>query len=461
MEPLLATLALLLFGGAAIWGSRQKGAKKRTETWREAAVSCGLLAVEAPTVEAPSLWYLPIEAETKPVKVWIEHYKKYQGQPTASIRIVVEPPGPPDFHAVTIRAPKSPVLWAREIEIGDSPFDKTFLIEGPRPMVFALFDADTRRLLLNVNSYSKLSISSGVLSAEMGDEVVPGLLPILVYLGRHLAQLKDIPRRLAENARQDPVDEVRLQILLVLTQEFPQSPWTREALRTACSDPAPQVRLRAAKQLGAEGHRALLELAESPVDDAFRAEAISILDQELPFESARAIVDSAKGLRHLRTIRACLKVLGRSGVASAVDVLTQVLAGEKGEMATVAAQALGTLGNPAAEPALILALQREEEDLQVAAANALGRVGSVAAVPPLKEAAEHFPLDFDFRQATRQAIAEIQSRLQGASPGQLSLAGAEAGQLSLAQAEAGQLSIATDQGGQISISGAEETIEKA
>ena len=123
----------------------------------------------------------------------------------------------------------------------------------------------------------------------------------------------------------------------------------------------------------------------------------------------------------------------------------------EGELAADAAQALGETGSPAAEPSLIPALQREEDGLRVAAANALGRVGSAAAVLPLKEAAERSWLDRDLRRATRQAIAEIQSRLQGASPGQLSLAGAEAGQLSLAQADAGQLSLSTDSAGQLSL----------
>jgi hypothetical protein len=87
----------------------------------------------------------------------------------------------------------------------------------------------------------------------------------------------------------------------------------------------------------------------------------------------------------------------------------------------------------------------------VAAATALGRLGSTAAVLPLKEAAERFPDDRDLGRATRQAIAEIQFRLQGASPGQLSLAGTEAGQLSLAPAEAGELSLAGTEAGQLSL----------
>ena len=46
------------------------------------------------------------------------------------------------------------------------------------------------------------------------------------------------------------------------------------------------------------------------------------------------------------------------------------------------------------------------------------------------------------RSAARQAIAEIQSRLSGAGPGQLSLAGGEAGQHSLSENEAGRRSLA-------------------
>jgi hypothetical protein len=72
-------------------------------------------------------------------------------------------------------------------------------------------------------------------------------------------------------------------------------------------------------------------------------------------------------------------------------------------------------------------------------------------VLPLKETAERFESDPDLSRATRQAIAEIQSRLPGASPGQLSLAGAEVGQLSLAQGDAGQLSLVNDPGGQLSL----------
>lgn len=135
-----------------------------------------------------------------------------------------------------------------------------------------------------------------------------------------------------------------------------------------------------------------------------------------------------------------LQALGHSG-AAAVDALAEVMAREKGALAAAAAETLGEIGSPAAERPLILALLREQTDLQVAAANALGRIGSVAAVLPLQDAGERFWLDLKLRKAIRQAIAEIQSRAEGALPGQLSLTQAEEGQLALADDPAGQLSL--------------------
>ena len=76
----------------------------------------------------------------------------------------------------------------------------------------------------------------------------------------------------------------------------------------------------------------------------------------------------------------------------------------------------------------------------MAAARALGRVGTTAAVVTLKEA-EAQAREADFSRAVRQAIAEIQARLPGASPGQLSIASGESGTLSLVEDERGRLSL--------------------
>ena len=102
----------------------------------------------------------------------------------------------------------------------------------------------------------------------------------------------------------------------------------------------------------------------------------------------------------------------------------------------------------------------EHDDRQVAAAaaRALGKAGTVAAVPRCarlpKRAAR-------CGSAARQAIAEIQARLAGAEPGQLTLAGGEAGALSLADAEPGRLSLADAPGEHLPPSDAEGEPEEA
>lgn len=437
----------ILFGGAFLWLLVREN-RSRRRRWEEAAQACGLHLVEA-----DAGWRPQVRARAGMVSVRIEAFGD-KGQQT---RIVVEPPAPPDFQSVTIR-PESALQLGREIEVGDRYFDDAFFLEGPARLLLALLDAETRRLLVELKEKSSLSITSGELRAVVyGEQKVSEVLPPLLDICKRFAPPVDLVRRLVENATGDPDPGVRLQNLLFLIRELPWNPETDTALRKACSDPVPEIRLRAGRQLGAEGRGVLLDLAEKLEEDAVSAEALSILERELTFERLEGILGLALRRRRLRTARACLESAGRRGGAAAAALLAKVLEREYGELAPVAATALGATGNPAAEPSLIQALGREDRDLQVAAAVALGRVGSPEAVLPLKDAAERSPrLDLELRRAARQAIAEIQSRVQGASPGQLSLAAAEAGQLSLAGAETGQLSLAHDAVGQLSLGGDED-----
>jgi HEAT repeat protein len=423
-----------LVGSSLVWGAIQVKRQRRLEKWLRAAKSCGL------EVEKGSVWEnrLELKARAGPLEVRIEPSR----QNKYGARIVIVVPEPLEFASVKICRERDKPLWRREIEVGDESFDRTFYVAGPVRLVRALLDAKVRRLLIRESAKSKLEIVQGELRVETSDREIRDLVPILLKLGRRFAQAEDTVRLLAYHARRDPEAGVRLQNLLLLIHELPEDPRTAAALRTALEDSSPMVRLRAAKELGAEGRDVLLALAESKGDDALSAQAISILGGELPFEQARALLALALDRRRIRTACACLERLGHSQDAAAVETLAKIMASEEGELAAAAALALGTTGSSTAEPPLIRALEQERRDLWVAAATALGRVGSAAAVLPLKEAAERSALNLDLRKAARQAIAEIQSRLSSASPGQLSLAASEAGQLSLAQ-EAGQLSLAT------------------
>lgn len=341
---------------------------------------------------------------------------------------------------------------AREIEIGDKGFDDDFHVTGPHTFVRALLDGETRRLLRTLLLEMDLEVDRGQLSGalpvttdwDQHERVLAHMLSLLLDAARRLERPRDLVRRLADNARLDPLPEVRLQNLLTLVREYPEQPTTQEALVAACTDTSDWIRVRAATALGERGRAILLEVAlRDPPDDAAAAQAIAVLGERLATERVREILGRSLRTRQDGTVRACLAALVHDSDAEAIGLMAKVLSVEKGALAVAAADALAATGSPVAEAPLLAALGREAGELRVAAARALGRVGSAAAVAPLKEA-EARTREPDFTRAARQAVAEIQARLPGASPGQLSLASGESGRLSLTEDERGRLSLRED-----------------
>jgi HEAT repeat protein len=405
---------------------------RRLQLWRETLAQCGLTEVKS---SGFWVWRPKLMARSGLFKIWIIDARGKGDE----VKVVIE--GPEGFSDVKLRR-QIFKLWTREIEVGDEAFDDAFLVDGPIRPVHARLDAALRRQLVRASAVcNPLDIDGGQIRVEVSDKVLPRILPLLLEISRQLAEPVDVERQIARNARRDPKAGVRLTNLLLLIRERPGDPETLRALRSACSDASPEVRLQAALALGEEGRKVLLKLAEESTDDASNAQAVLHLGGKLSLENARNILSRSlrKGL--FLTARACLKVLGQRR-AAAIGTLERVMTEEKGELAAAAALALGATDEADAEPSLLQALQSDDSDLQEAAATALGRVGSAAAVQPLKDAAESTWFDLGLRRAARQSIAEIQARLEGASPGQLSLADTEAGQLSLAHFEAGQLSLA-------------------
>jgi HEAT repeat protein len=177
-------------------------------------------------------------------------------------------------------------------------------------------------------------------------------------------------------------------------------------------------------------------------EDSHAARAIDALGERLTRQHAETILRQSLQRKRRATARAAIRALDRIGGAEVVPPLVPVLGEEDEELAAAAATALGESGEPAAEKPLVGALHRDSPELRVAIAEGLGRVGSAVAVAPLRELAMQHPLDLGLRRASRQAIAQIHSRLKGATSGQLALAEADSGQLSLADEEAhGRLSL--------------------
>ncbi|HYG63253.1 MAG TPA: HEAT repeat domain-containing protein [Thermoanaerobaculia bacterium] len=417
-------MVLLVFGGPTFALGH---GRKRLKKWRQAAESSRLTVVKDSNL--PLVRHLT--ARSGPVEMRLSEQKD-------DVRVVASiMEGPPDLFEVTIRREVLPLPGRREIKTGDEKFDDAFVIKGPQPFVRALLDASTRRMLMEAKIEGWVELVDGELRLDFREAKLAHVLGLFRDLGSRFADQQELPRRLLENVRHDPEAGVRLQNLLVLIREYPGDPSTVRALHVGTKDSNPEVRLRAAQALGAEGRDVLQELAKGLKEDAVSAQAVTALGLALPLERLQSILGGARQKRMTETARACLEALAILGGA-AVGTLVKVLDDDSSELAATAARGLGKIGDPAAEPPLLAALERDNPDLQEAAAEALGRVGSAAAVLPLQEAADRSSALHD---AALQAIAGIQERLQGASPGQLSLAATDAGQLSLAD-DAGQLSLA-------------------
>jgi len=213
-------------------------------------------------------------------------------------------------------------------------------------------------------------------------------------------------------------------------------------------DDSDEARLQAAIALGDEGRERLVDLAFGgslatgwTAADALSARAVVAVAERLSHERLLEILESALLRRRAQTACACIDVLARSGGARDLDRLVKVMLTSRGPAALAAVRALGATGLPSLEGPLLESLERGLPELRAAVAEALGRVGSARSVLPLKEAEDRHPDDGKLRRAARHAVVQIQSRLSGASPGQLSLAEGQGGQLSLDESAAGRLTL--------------------
>jgi hypothetical protein len=346
-----------------------------------------------------------------------------------------------------------------ELSVGDPAFDRAFWILGPEDVLRAVLDTETRRAVLRLFeepilddsriSVTRIAVRDGDLGADVREDrpgglkgALPELLAKLLPVAARLERPANILERLVENAGKETDGGVRRETVAFLTG-YGRQPLVLDALHRACRDPREDVRLEAALGLGRDGQGTLREIARLAASDALGVRAVQALGVDLTFDDALASLERARRTRHLRTAVACIEALGRLRGPEVTRRLANVLTGEAGGLAVAAARALGATGDPTAEPVLLEALAESKEmPLRIAAADALGAVGTAEAVPALQEAGEGL-WDRPLRKAAREAIVQIQSRLGGASPGQLSLVEGEdaEGRLSLVDGSQGRVSL--------------------
>ena len=457
---LLAVAAATAVGALIFWAT----SRERGRWWRLAADAAGLANVRMPVFFGIAT-SLTGTAGALGVKIRRYHRGKYEHGTRIEIGGLRHGAYGLSIRHEGMAASIEKAFGEREIEVGDPEFDAAAYLQGSPGLVRAIFDAETRRLLrpllngtLRVEGRAgsktierlRVSVSDDQLRVEIRsspfgdtDRWLPDILAQLVDIGNRLRRPDDPAGRIAANIREEPLEAVRLANLRTLTSEFAAHAATRGALREALRDGNPAVRLHVAAALGPEGLEALLELTGPRSPDDVAARAIGALGPAFPPDRAAARLEEARKAGQAATALACIEVLGAAGGARAIDSLRETLASAEEATAAAAAHALGRIGSAAAEPALLAALDHASGAVRVAAAESLGRLGTPLAVVPLRDAASSHLLDGELRRAARQAVAQIQSRVSGASPGQLSLAGDQSGQLSLAEEDRrGQVSMA-------------------
>jgi HEAT repeat protein len=437
--------------------------RRQVRVWREGAVAAGVKdIVEHPSILSSEL--IRGTLATRPLRFEDVPRPVEEGSSRGrSIRITLEGSSGITLRPEILVTPLEKATGAREIELGDEGFDRDVYIHGPEDVLRAVLDGHTRQVVRRLFQSGFKNFGGTIVDATVtirdGDIVaefdqnegvrahLSVVLETLLDIACRLDRPTSIVKRIVDNTRTEPEWQVRRGNLLLLANDHPRHPATREALLRGCEDERQAVQLECALALGVGPAEATLtEIATSEwADDADAARAVAALIARLPRERALTILNHALRSRRLQTARASLEVLGEIGGDEVVAPLARVLRVEHGDLALAAARALGASKGAGAEVPLLHALSSPDMDTAIAAAAALGQAGTASAVMPLKEAAERS--SGALRKAAREAIAEIQSRLGGASPGQLSLADGEAGQLSLADEDPrGRVSITADGG---------------
>jgi HEAT repeat protein len=339
----------------------------------------------------------------------------------------------------------------REIEFGDRAFDEIAYVKGHPGLVRALFGPEQRKMLARILSGRSFAITEDELridSQNLAWSGVPRLLPDalggLVEAARALSRPDDVASRIAANNELEPLAEVRRGNVESLAAEYPDHEATRRALVRALGDESAEVRLQAALALRSDGRPTLLDLAgDDKVPEAVAAKAIKTLDLGLATPLLLETLRHARQDGRRMVVKACIASLGPAGLASGFADLADMLAGEDVDLSLASALALGEFAVEGAEVALVAALRHPASEVRVAAARSLGRIGTPLAVAALRECRADHRFDADLRAVANMAIGEIQSRVNGASRGQLSLAAGEVGQVSLADADPrGRVSLA-------------------
>lgn len=438
-------IALLLLGATGLgFGIGILRARKARQVFEQAADLLGL-----PRTEIRGWLHMRVEGQcrTFPVQVREEARGKSGVWTVVEVKAGRRVPDNLFLGREGIGASFGKLFVGEDIATGDERFDAAVVVRGPASRALALLDEETRHRvteLVKAGGKVKDGVVSIALHRRFRDgEALSGIIQQLVAVAERLAQPDQTVERLAALARFDAVPGTRHRCLQELIGSHSGDPLTDMALRSALADRTPEVRLLAAVALGDAGLDCLREIvASGGTSPEVARSAVEALGERLPEEVALTRLEKAVRAGHERLVHVLVERFGPSTSRQGVARLARQLRHETpAETAAACARALGRTGSAAAVAPLVAALARDGAAVRAAAAEALGKVGSVGTIAALREAASGNLMSPSVRRAAVAAIAEIQSRLTGAAPGQLALSRGEAGSLALADRADGDLTL--------------------
>ncbi len=253
----------------------------------------------------------------------------------------------------------------------------------------------------------EVSVQAGEVLVSMGVQPAPEprWLPYLAAKG-DWSTISRVGEAAVETLRgileTDPAQERRVGALGALAG-IPGERST--ALLVAASrDPAPRVRMDAAKALSARGWPAAVEILSGLLGDPDCepevAQTLAGLGPEAMDELVRVLEAGGPEARTWAAV-----ALGQTGEASALAPLLAAMDNPDGQVRAAAARGLGLLGMPSAVDRLIAGVGDPKAEVRAACAKALGRIGDPAAVEHLLPAlGDGFA---KVRSAVREALEDL------------------------------------------------------
>ncbi|MBT3222539.1 MAG: hypothetical protein HN348_25985 [Proteobacteria bacterium] len=282
----------------------------------------------------------------------------------------------------------------KEVRTGDATLDEQYTIAGDPLAIFALLDAQTRRLFKRFSSVP-FHLENGRLEAELGYS--SALMPWGIKLAKCLLPREELSDRLKQNIQEEPDPLVRRQLLKTCLDGDGLDLEEQRALAlVGIEDGDPICAALGAIALGPEGEPKLQSI---------------VLNKKVTLANRELVVDEM--VSH-ECASALEFLLGKREFLNSPELEGAV---EK------AARAIVRVSKSDAEEMLLQLL--EWEHISAIAVELLARVGTVQAVEHLLPLADAWLTKPRRRAAAKAAIQAIQARLGDVDEGRLSVAPVE------------------------------------